>query len=42
MLAGTVAALDVAMRRHCQMHPAIFVVIAAKTGMSLNFVFHVA
>jgi hypothetical protein len=36
MPAGTVTALDIAFRRHCQMDTAIFTMISAKTGVSLE------
>jgi hypothetical protein len=42
VLAGAVAAFDIAFRSHCQVHPAILVVIAAKAGMPLNLILHIA
>jgi hypothetical protein len=46
MPARAVPALDIALRRNCQMHAAVFVVVSSKAWMSLNiflfaFVCHV-
>jgi hypothetical protein len=42
MPAGAVATLDVTFWRYCQMHPSVLIVVAAKAGMPMNLVLHIA